>query len=293
MIYISGFLLLELSSVLISRAFFERLPMSLVLNAAKKGYRIKPYREEDFSFLLNEYEEQLIKIKSMKNLAMLIPGYNIVKSYSKVKSIQEDIIDEAQSKDILYEITDAERREYNTLTNHDDKYLWTLSFKQEELEIKDIPKKNIMDKGINYQTLFYPKLKDKYSVEDVETLNSLTGYGYKLGTIEGIPTAIIGIYDCDMKFDMVNIKEEGKEYHEFKPVSKKEAEATNMQFDVYSYINIDSMAFSEEMEKIHFLNKIQNLELSDTILEKTENTVVEENQEDSKEKNKVLTLSFK
>lgn len=141
MIYISGFLLLELSSVLISRAFFERLPMSLVLNVAKKGYRIKPYREEDFSFLLSEYEEQLIKIKSMKNLAMLIPGYNIVKSYSKVKSIQEDIIDEAQSKDILYEITDAERREYNTLTNHDDKYLWTLSFKQEELEIKDIPKK--------------------------------------------------------------------------------------------------------------------------------------------------------
>ena len=49
----------------------------------------------------------------------------------------------------------------------------------------------------------------------------------------------------------------------------------------------------EEMEKIHFLNKIQNLELSDTILEKTENTVMEENQEDSKEKNKVLTLSFK
>lgn len=293
MIYISGFLLLELSSVLISRAFFERLPMSSVLNVAKKGYRIKPYREEDFSFLLSEYEEQLIKIKSMKNLAMLIPGYNIVKSYSKVKSIQEDIIDEAQSKDILYEITDAERREYNTLTNHDDKYLWTLSFKQEELEIKDIPKKNIMDKGINYQTLFYPKLKDKYSVEDVETLNSLTGYGYKLGTIEGIPTAIIGIYDCDMKFDMVNIKEEGKEYHEFKSVSKKEAEATNMQFDVYSYINIDSMAFSEEMEKIHFLNKIQNLELSDTILEKTENTVMEENQEDSKEKSKVLTLSFK
>ena len=96
-----------------------------------------------------------------------------------------------------------------------------------------------------------------------------------------------------MKFDMVNIKEEGKEYHEFKPVSKKEAEATNMQFDVYSYINIDSMAFSEEMEKIHFLNKIQNLELSDTILEKTEITVMEENQEDSKEKNKVLTLSFK
>ena len=47
------------------------------------------------------------------------------------------------------------------------------------------------------------------------------------------------------------------------------------------------------MEKIHFLNKIQNLELSDTILEKTENTVMEENQEDSKEKNKVLTLSFK
>ena len=66
-----------------------------------------------------------------------------------------------------------------------------------------------------------------------------------------------------------------------------------MQFDVYGYINIDSMAFSEEMEKIHFLNKIQNLELSDTILEKTENTVMEENQEDSKEKNKVLTLSFK
>ena len=29
------------------------------------------------------------------------------------------------------------------------------------------------------------------------------------------------------------------------------------------------------------------------ILEKTENTVMEENQEDLKEKNKVLTLSFK
>lgn len=150
-----------------------------------------------------------------------------------------------------------------------------------------------MDKKINYQTLFYPKLKDKYSVEDVETLNGLTGYGYKLGTIEGIPTAIIGIYDCDMKFDMVSIKKEGKEYHEFKPVSKKEAEATNMKFDVYSYINIDSMEFSEEMEKIHFFNKMQGLELGDAILETTENTVVEENQEDSKEKNKVLTLSFK
>lgn len=36
MIYISGFLLLELSSVLISRAFFERLPMSSVLNVAKR-----------------------------------------------------------------------------------------------------------------------------------------------------------------------------------------------------------------------------------------------------------------
>lgn len=66
-----------------------------------------------------------------------------------------------------------------------------------------------------------------------------------------------------------------------------------MKFDVYSYINIDSMEFSEEMEKIHFFNKMQGLELGDAILETTENTVVEENQEDSKEKNKVLTLSFK
>ena len=47
------------------------------------------------------------------------------------------------------------------------------------------------------------------------------------------------------------------------------------------------------MEKIHFFNKMQGLELGDAILETTENTVVEENQEDSKEKNKVLTLSFK
>ena len=110
MIYISGFLLLELSSVLISRAFFERLPMSSVLNVAKKGYRIKPYREEDFSFLLNEYEEQLIKTKQEVKLVptlkflMQMVGSKVFKTIFEMFTLQYVSDSKAENPNFVNEL---------------------------------------------------------------------------------------------------------------------------------------------------------------------------------------------
>lgn len=91
------------------------------------------------------------------------------------------------------------------------------------------------------------KIQGLFDIDEVEALASTYNYDYRIGYIEDKPTAIIGVYDIDMSFDL--LKTSGDEYKEYKQISNQEAR--NLHFNVYKFTEPhNEKAFEKCLETI-------------------------------------------
>lgn len=274
--------LLETISLFTTSYLLLNQEIKILLNIAKKGYKVNKNKESEFNAICKEKEENLYnQTKLIKRILRWIPIVNIITVMNDINHTQEELLTEAISQDLLVEITANERKEYDNINKELDKYLWLLSQKEKERSIIDkIESQNeIVPTEMKHKyTLTNPKIEGEFSVEEVQMLADVSNYGYRLGLVDGNPLAIIGVYSADMNFDEIIRKDEDKEdnYHIFKLISKKEAQEHNLLFTVYSYMDMDETKLQECLDNIMLVREFRNNTLKyelDTISQNTNNKV--------------------
>lgn len=183
-------LLIEFITVISSYLINLNSNLDKMLSLSKQGYKIDYDTYE--KYLHNSVLEE-DKNKIINTILLLIPGINLLKSLSnkyKVLNEKDPIIEENKIP-----MSEKEIKEYNNLKNKYQRMFYSLFMYIEDTNEKDLVFDGLQPVIIDNCLL---KLKEQlfplsYSLDEVLKLNNLTNYSYRLGFVDNINTAIIGI----------------------------------------------------------------------------------------------------
>lgn len=206
------------------------------------GYKV------DFDKLIVILENQKnsnIK-KIIDSILFVIPGINLINS-SVCRLIETKKFNKNLEKyDVLVPMTNYEKYVYNNLESTSKKISFVLTcntIEKEFGEIKVLSAEevkvylddcNSILKNNGIAQLYYEKLPQiAYTLNEVKKLSNSINSHYKLGTIDGIKTAIIGVpEDCNIDFVIIR-RDKCLEKNEYKTIEDEEVK--DAKFIVYPF----------------------------------------------------------
>lgn len=258
MIFLGTMFGVELFSVLVTTLIFEGRQMKTILNIPENGYRVVKDNVRQFDDIcIKEDNDMFNNGKPYLDTSYLIPFVNIIKMHKNVKTLQDNILQEAIDTGVVRLLSDDEKNFYTKLDSNNERYLWALSTNTKEEVLEQI---NDYQEPIDYKEMLIldnPKIADECSVSEVDMLSRIDGYGYRLGLVNDRPIAIIGVYSSDIEFNCIGFGNDSKVEHsyDFIPVTLKEAANQNLKFSVYSYVDIDEDKLASKLENINYLRE--------------------------------------
>lgn len=247
-----------------------------VLEIANKGYKISNNKLNE---LLKEPKDSTFK-KKLNKILLFIPGLNLIAS--KITSInsKKKIFNRAKEKKLLIKMTEEELKQYNTLQNKSSKFVYvtTISSLKEDEKVKVIDNKLAIVKTKGLISLDYDRLLPlSYTLEEVKKLNNVTKMNYKLGKINGINVAIIGIPNPNILINKVQFKSENyKNKYAFNQLDYEENK--DNRFIIYPYTDKFDNDLENCIEKIRYnrANKKQKVNIlqNNNIITTKENNLI-------------------
>ena len=224
-------ILIELITVISSCLIKLNSHFDKLLSLSKQGYKIDYDTYEQY---LHNAALKEDKNKILNTILLLIPGINLLNSLI----IEYQVINE---KDPLIEenkipMSEKEIKEYNSLKNRYQRQFYNLFMYIEDTNEKDLVFEGTQPVIIDNYLL---KLNEKllplsYSLNEVLKLNNLTNYSYRVGTVDNINTAIIGIPNSTYKLARVQYNyDDDFTTHDFKEMTLEEAK--EKKFIVYLF----------------------------------------------------------
>lgn len=260
----------------------------LLLEILDNGYKLK-LNEIDANWYQNNNiqeessEDKFNRILSM--LLLLIPGFNIVISIASNKYLKNSVMNSFYARDIITPMTIAEQEQYSKLKNRKEKLSFADLISYENMDGKeflgmygDAPV--IVDNELVH--LEFEKLPLAYTLDEVKELNAINDTKYKIGLLDGRPTAIIGITDYDLSISRVRLKRENYDMiHDYESISEEEAK--DKVFAVYPF----EKDFEEDISLQERYEEIKKARYNESTRIKLKNII--ESQEDTKEE-KLTTI---
>ena len=189
----------ELATVVGSVAISLNGAVDSVLEISKNGYKIdKSVLDEYQKKQAEEKKEKTNGIKKALGVVLLfVPGVNLLRSGIANIKMKKSIMSDPQIKEALIPMTDREKEQYAKMEGKMQKLAFTAFTTAKENEEEEfmgfIGKRPIVvDHGLT--SLYYEKLMPlSYTLDEVKKLNEATTYSYRIGKVDGINVAIIGI----------------------------------------------------------------------------------------------------
>ena len=231
------FLLLEFGTMGISHVVNAVVGLNASLKLFEEGYFIDGAKAYD---LQNNGEyltlELPIAVEVIKIICHYIPGINIISELTNIFYVKKHLYNEAKVNNCLIKVSDKDLEVYNSLNNVYQKVLFysQLSSGRDGEEIigfsGNLP---IIKVDPDLSVIRYEKLPElDYNLNDVKHLNNLTGYTYRVGTVDDKNIAIFGISSANLTFDKLKFYDENySQVHNFEEMDLDEAK--HKKFIVY------------------------------------------------------------
>ena len=142
-----GLLYLTINAVAVDYSFSlaENEIYKLILEIGNKGYKINS--EKIYRLKEDSIQE---KTSIFSQLAILIPGLNIIKTKNDIAKLKENVKEAIENHDILIEMTDDEKELYSIIETDEVKLLYLSSLsKNNEINLQSNNKKLIKLQGRN------------------------------------------------------------------------------------------------------------------------------------------------
>ena len=260
----------------------------LLLEILDNGYKLKLNEIDANWYQNNNIQEEFSEDKFNRILSMLlllIPGFNIVISIASNKYLKNSVMNSFYARDIITPMTIAEQEQYSKLKNRKEKLSFADLISYENMDGKeflgmygDAP--IIVDNELVH--LEFEKLPLAYTLDEVKELNAINDTNYKIGLLDGRPTAIIGITDYDLSISRVRLKRENYDMiHDYESISEEEAK--DKVFAVYPF----EKDFEEDISLQERYEEIKKARYNESTRIKLKNII--ESQEDTKEE-KLTTI---
>lgn len=186
----------SLSTIALSYHIISNIKNFCMLDIAKLGYKI------DTKILDNYLSKK--KHSLYTKILSLIPIINLIYAKILLNNIIDDILNNKKITKYLLPMSEEEITTYLHKRSIEDKLTFiTFTNHKDNIELNTYNKTNI----ISYDTLYlkHNSLPNKYFLEEVKTLNDITGYSYKLGIVNNEYYALIGIPNPNIKINKINI----------------------------------------------------------------------------------------
>ena len=254
LIYVAIGFFTELISVLSSCFINSNIVSKKIVSLAKKGYKLDYKTYEEYFNKVNSKNRQLVN-----NILLFLPGINLLSSLVNKYQILND--NDPLINENKIPMTSKELNEFNNLKNYSQQLLFTLFIYLNNIEERELTFDNKTPIIIDNCLI---KLEEKilplsYSLDEVLKLNSLTNCSYRLGKVDNINTAIIGIPNSEYKVLRVQYNfDKDLTTHNFKEMSLKEAK--DEKFVVYLFNDTEDIknVVNKGVEKIKLERRKNN-----------------------------------
>lgn len=220
----------ELATIIGSCAIIAKGSVDLVIKLCEHGFKVN---QEAF----NKYQKQ----KEMKQSAqkkkinailgtiiLLLPGVNLVRAAIMSHKMLKDTLKNAEAQKFLIPMTEKEKEQFTKLETTMEKLAFasvaTVGNEDEEYFGLIGKKPIVVDHGLT--SIYHEQLLPlAYTLDEVKELNSVTGFSYRLGKVDGINTAIVGIPNPNSLVKRLNFKaEDYKQTYTFEEMTEEEAQ---------------------------------------------------------------------
>jgi len=230
-------ILIEILSVVGSSVIALKGATDALLQIPENGYKLDMETLQKYQ---QEYSQNNDKKKrNLAKILLLTPGVNLIFMTFNSYKFKRNVMTDETVRKTLIDMTDDEKEEYAKIDNYFEKVMFTLTSEKDA-----IIRKNSSGIQVGTAAIYHEALPEVYTVEEIKKLNSVTKDTYRLGIIDGVPTAIIGIPGEDRPVKIIKFKDEDyKVSHKYVHIS--EWTARDKSFVVYPFFN----HYPEELEK--------------------------------------------
>ncbi len=189
-------------------------------------------------------------LSSLTKLSLLIPGINLITASVINKKFKKGLEESEDFQKCLVPMSEYEKAGYKDCVTKEEKMRFFLMTAQleEDQELLGFEGGQAFVHDSNLTVIREePLIHMAYTFDDVKRLNAATGNTYRIGKVNGINTAIIGILGDDYQIKKIALGENQKHY-EFVPMTEEEAK--NQKFVVYPVTKEDEEATREVIRDI-------------------------------------------
>lgn len=233
------FMIAQLTSMLVSTKIKADTYKKIYKNIGDAGYKIDVDKIEQIQ---QEEQKQNKLLQAIETFLFLIPGVNIVSSLAKRIYDTKKTGKLFEKYEVLIPMSEIEYNNYQKLPNILSKVSYVVYSdelnKQYEADLKRV-KIYLGDKDVvledSIAQLYYDRLPAlSYTLDEVKKLSDSIELYYKLGKMDGINTAIIGLpnEECNITTTIVK-KDDSLEKHDYEII--KEEYMQNERFVIYPF----------------------------------------------------------
>lgn len=246
-------LLGEIATIIASYAIIIKGGVDLTIKLCELGYKIDKKAFDKYQKQEKNKQSAAKKKRSkiLGTILIILPGVNLVNSVIASHNMQKQTLNDTNIEKFLIKMTDQEQEQFSKLKTMMEKISFaaiaTVGNEDEEY-LGVIGKRPIVvDHGLS--TIYYDQLLPlAYTLDEVKELNSATSYSYRIGKVDGINTAIVGIPNQNSPVNRLTFKFENyKKTHTFEKMTEEEAK--DKTFVVYP--------FTKEEEVLACVEKIR------------------------------------
>ena len=226
--------------------------INALIDMAEDGYVLNRDKvmevKENKNWIKNKEDKVINKLKT---ISFFIPVVNIIVAALDNIDLKDRIIKEYKANDVLDELSEKDIEYFKSLKTKMQKILYItaqIDKKEGEEVIGFMGNTSLVVVDHDLSRLNYEKLLPlDYDLNDVKELNNVTGYTYRVGTIDGENVAVIAIPNAGKTLKRVKFPNESYfDAHKYEEMDLDEAK--NKTFTVYPYTYEDR--FKDDLEAV-------------------------------------------
>ncbi len=214
--YILLALLGETATIAGSTAIAVNGAKNMMFELAKHGYKVNYKAVEEYQKNHKDEKEQSKGKKILSRISFFTPGVNMAIMGYQVHKLKKEVVKDPEFQKLLTPMTEEEKEQFASIKSKFEKlaYLMTISeIKNEDEQVIDVSDNKVL---VSDSDLLSLKRADRitsytYTYDEVKKLNEVTGQTYRIGLVNDLSTAIIGIANPDFELKRVAFDDEEKQ----------------------------------------------------------------------------------
>lgn len=227
------FILLDIGTFGLSIFIKFKGAIHATISLAEDGYIVdkNKYLEKQKNGTLKTKKKNKL-LDTLRLICWFIPGVNVICSSVEAINYKKNYKKEVFDNDVYIKLSDHKIKLLNGIDSTLTKVVYIGNL-IEDKEVVAVSNSHVFTVDTDNFKLKYDKLEPiGYSLNDVKELNNITGYTYRVGTMDNDNVAIIGIPSPYTKVERVNFRDETfMQYHMFEEMDLDDAKYK--KFTVY------------------------------------------------------------